>query len=182
MITHTFTTGNISEWGCKTDLQISASDKTTKQGRINMLTHTRTRWSTCTDIPCLPLYSETALLTNQHKFCIQNYFSLSTSSARARARAHAQTRTQTSTAFFWDFVHTRFSPRFIHQCNSTQPNLGNKAGRRETPVSLPQCYKSTFPTLHQRQRKKIFSIHSYESTQKLFVPLAGVDLVLFSQR
>lgn len=66
---------------------------------------------------------------------------------------HAQTRTHTSTAFFWDFVHTRFSPRFIQQCNSTQPNLGNKAGRRETPVSLPQCYKSTFPTLHQRQKK-----------------------------
>lgn len=114
-----------------------------------MLTHTRTRWSPCTHIPCLPLYSETALLTNQHKFCIQNYFSLSTSSARA----HAQTRTHTSTVFFWDFVHTRFSPRFIQQCNSTQPNLGNKAGRRETPVSLPQCYKSTFPTLHQRQKK-----------------------------
>lgn len=76
-----------------------------------MLTHTRTRWSPCTHIPCLPLYSETALLTNQHKFCIQNYFSLSTSSARAHAQTRTHTQAQHSSGILYThgFLHVSFS-------------------------------------------------------------------------
>lgn len=76
-----------------------------------MLTHTRTRWSPCTHIPCLPLYSETALLTNQHKFCIQNYFSLSTSSARAHAQTRTHTQAQHSSGILYThgFLQVSFS-------------------------------------------------------------------------
>lgn len=105
---------------------ISASDKTTRQERINMLTHTNTlkrAHSQCT--LCLPPYSGTALLTNQHKFCIQNDFFLEHKRVLeppcTLARAHAHTQTLDSVSVLLCFcAHKLFSTLHSPQGNSSQ--------------------------------------------------------------